>query len=101
MRMACPTSYVSSLQQKCYFTDDFYETVTITLNIQVLWDRTPCPQINGASRFTRDCCLSLQGSRVIQSSLTALKTGVPRFSQTLLRIYQSVLSYTPDDLHLQ
>jgi hypothetical protein len=39
MRMSCSTSSVSCLQEKCYFSDDLYETVA--LNIQVFWDSTP------------------------------------------------------------
>ena len=88
MRMSCSTSSVSCLQEKCYISDDFYETVT--LNIQVFWDSTPYPLVNGTSHFTRACCLSLQGRRVIQSPLTALKMEVASSSQTLVCIYQSV-----------
>ena len=84
-RMSCCTSSVSCFQEKCYFSDDFYETVK--LNIQFLWDSTPCPLVNGTSHFTRACYLSLQGSRVIQYPLTALKMGVASFSQTLVRKY--------------
>jgi len=94
MRMSCSTSSVSCLQEKCYFSDDFYETAT--LNMQVLCDSTPCSLVNGTSRFTQVCCLNLQDSRVIQSPITALQMGVVSFSQTLLRTHKSVRPYTPD-----